>query len=120
MSVKNKTDGKDELDISIGLQLRRLRVLNGGSRQSLAQALGISVAQLTKYEIGVNRVPATRVYGAAKLFKVPLDYFFPEFETGPNSANSEITLHIIKCITEIKDENIRKAYRDLGIALSKY
>lgn len=65
-----------ELDRYIGTRIRlRRRVLNI-NQQTLAGHLGVSHQQLQKYESGINRISAARLYAAAAMLDVSVAYFF--------------------------------------------
>ena len=53
------------LDKQIGHRLRALRKEMDRSLASLGHELGISGTQLGKYELGVDRIPASRLFDAA-------------------------------------------------------
>lgn len=46
------------------------------NQQTLASHLGVSYQQLQKYESGINRISAARLYAAAALLDVGVAYFF--------------------------------------------
>ena len=48
----------------------------GLSQTDLAEAVGITFQQVQKYENGKNRISAGRLWQIAKVFKVPVEYFF--------------------------------------------
>lgn len=64
------------LDKIIGRNLQELRALRQLTQQQVAQALGITFQQIQKYESGVNRVSAARLYELHLYFNVPLERFF--------------------------------------------
>lgn len=66
-----------ELDVQIGAHIKLLRLERKLSRQKLAQVLGVSFQQIQKYEQGVNRVSAGRLYKITEFFNVPITFFFP-------------------------------------------
>lgn len=63
------------LDITIARKLRDARVKAGLSQHIVAEELGISFQQLQKYESGINRITASRLFQAAALLSVPIAYF---------------------------------------------
>ena len=65
-----------EVDHHVGRRLRARRSEMGMSQEKLAAALGISFQQVQKYEIGVNRVAAGRLWDMAKALEVDVEYFF--------------------------------------------
>jgi transcriptional regulator with XRE-family HTH domain len=48
----------------------------GVTQQQLAQAVGIKFQQIQKYETGMNRVSASRLWEIADMLAVPVAYFF--------------------------------------------
>lgn len=63
------------LDKQIGSRLRALREKKDRSLASLGQELGISGTQLGKYELGVDRIPASRLFDAAFFLGKGYGYF---------------------------------------------
>lgn len=65
---------------------RKLRKL---SQTALATELGVTFQQIRKYEKGINRVGAARLYEIAAFFKVPIQALFPaEGEAGDCERSS--------------------------------
>lgn len=81
-----KLKGKaTSLDEHVGYRLRLRRSLLGISQERLASSVGITFQQMQKYERGVNRVSAGRLFEFSKLLAIPLTYFFDEY-IGPDKA----------------------------------
>ena len=51
-----------DIDCHIGARLRQLRIMNGLTQQMLADLIGVTYQQAHKYETGVNRIAAGRLY----------------------------------------------------------
>lgn len=64
------------IDRHVGAQVRRLRLARDMAQAELGRRLGVSFTQVQKYERGVNRVSATRLFEIAKLFDVSIGSFF--------------------------------------------
>ena len=64
------------LDHVVGNNIRRRRRELGFSQDTLAKALGISSQQVHKFEKGVNRVSAVRLYKLSQLLRMPMELFF--------------------------------------------
>ena len=60
------------------------RALLGISQEKLAEAVGITFQQIQKYERGVNRVSASRLFHIGEVLDVPVSYFYSEYG-GPKS-----------------------------------
>lgn len=54
-----------DIDVYIGKKLRYMRELRGLSQETLGKKLGIAFQQIQKYEKGVNRISASRLYLAS-------------------------------------------------------
>jgi transcriptional regulator with XRE-family HTH domain len=68
----------DPVDIHVGARARTRRILLGKSQEAVSTLLGISFQQLQKYENGVNRISASRLYDLAHILRVPISFFFDE------------------------------------------
>lgn len=60
----------------IGTRLKLIRKKSGLSRRKVGDLVGVSLQQIQKYEHGVNRISALRLYHFSKIFNVPISYFF--------------------------------------------
>lgn len=70
----------DDIDIYIGARLRFWRrILNIDSKQ-LARKLQITSQQLQKYEKGVNRISAGRLYKISQELQIPITYFYQDID----------------------------------------
>ena len=72
----------NEKDLYIGKKLRERRLELRLKQIDLAKALGLTSQQIFKYENGIDRVPASRLYEFSRLLSVPLSFFFEEDEAG--------------------------------------
>lgn len=105
----------------VGRRIRQRRLELGLSQSELAAALGISFQQIQKYENGINRVSAGRLYDAAQRLGVILDYFFegagspPEGQPTPEllSENDKQVIALVRGFTQISDAGTRAAVTSL-------
>lgn len=67
------------VDEHVGSRLRKRRVLRGWSQEKLAKAVDVTFQQVQKYEKGMNRISASRLYQFSQVLNVPISYFFDEF-----------------------------------------
>ena len=56
-----------EIDVHVGLRMRRRREALGISQGRLGRHLGLTFSQIQKYEKGTNRIGAGRLYQIASL-----------------------------------------------------
>ncbi len=68
------------VDIHVGKRLRLRRTLLGMSQESVGSAIGVTFQQIQKYERGINRMGASRLFDFAKALGVNVSYFFEGYE----------------------------------------
>ena len=59
-----------EVDAFVGAQLKILRKTAGYSQTGLANKVGVTFQQIQKYERGMNRIGASRLWEFCKVFDV--------------------------------------------------
>ncbi len=122
------------IDIHVGSRVRLRRNLLGLSQEKLGEAVGLSFQQIQKYESGVNRMGASRLYALSHVLDVPVAFFFedmpPEISRkggkpipGPAERNQEAfladlrarpeILELVRAYYRINDPNVRKRLYDL-------
>ena len=67
---------KHPVDVHVGKRIRHRRWMVGMTQQQLAEKVGIKFQQIQKYETGMNRVSASRLWDIAEAMTVPVSYFF--------------------------------------------
>ena len=130
------------IDVHVGTRVRLRRTLLGMSQEKLGEALGLTFQQIQKYERGVNRIGASRLFDLARVLDVPIGFFFDDMsaELGGNAANrargaafgfaegqegfEDDTLHrretleLVRAYYRITDPSVRKRVFDLIKTLS--
>jgi transcriptional regulator with XRE-family HTH domain len=66
------------IDVHVGSRIRLRRTLMGMSQERLGESLGLTFQQVQKYERGVNRVGASRLYDLSRVLDVPISFFFDD------------------------------------------
>ncbi len=79
----------DHIDQLVSKRLKMRRMILGLSQQELGEAVDVSIQQVQKYEKATNRISCGRLYGFAKVLKVPISYFFDQNEEN-NSVMSNV------------------------------
>ena len=79
---------KHPVDSHVGQRIRQRRWMSGMTQQQLAEKVGIKFQQIQKYETGMNRVSASRLFDVAQALDVPVAFFF-EGLGGTSSAAPE-------------------------------
>jgi transcriptional regulator with XRE-family HTH domain len=78
----DKESRPSPIDIHVGSRIRLRRTLLGMSQERLGDALGLTFQQVQKYERGVNRVGASRLFDISRVLDVPISYFFEDMPEG--------------------------------------
>ncbi|MEM6310311.1 MAG: helix-turn-helix transcriptional regulator [Pseudomonadota bacterium] len=97
------------VDVHVGKKIKQMRALRRLSQTDVAQKLNLSFQQIQKYEIGSNRVAASRLYELSKIFGVPTSYFFdglPEEGQAANT-NKDLNFQILDAVSSIKDDAVK-------------
>lgn len=71
---------KHPVDVHVGQRVRQRRWMLGMTQQQLGEAVGIKFQQIQKYETGMNRVSASRLWDIAAALDVPVGFFFEGIE----------------------------------------
>ncbi len=129
------------IDVHVGTRIRLRRTLMGMSQERLGEALGLTFQQVQKYERGVNRVGASRLFDLSRVLDVPISFFFddmPEPLTnvygsqpggvrasrpagfadaqdgfGDDTMNRRETLELVRAYYKITDSSVRKRVFEL-------
>ncbi len=124
------------VDTHVGSRVRLRRMLLGMSQERLGESMGLTFQQVQKYEKGVNRIGASRLFQISKILDVPVQFFFEEAPhvgdrhhargmAEPESEafileflNSREGLELNRAFVKIADPKVRKSVVDLVRALS--
>ena len=115
------------VDKSVGLRIRLLRTQKGVAQTKLAEALGLTFQQIQKYEQGVNRVSASKLYQIANVLDVDVAYFFSDLarmSTGETedgldlSALTQLDLSILRRLLAMKNTRIKRHLLNLLVAFA--
>ena len=71
---------KHPVDVHVGKRIRHRRWMVGMTQQQLAEKVGIKFQQIQKYETGMNRVSASRLWDIANSTDVTIGFFFEGLE----------------------------------------
>ena len=127
------------IDVHVGSRIRLRRTLMGMSQERLGEALGLTFQQVQKYERGVNRVGASRLFDLSRVLDVPISFFFDDmpdqltashgapprsaysgfaeqqqgFGGGDDALNRRETLELVRAYYRITDTTVRKRVFEL-------
>jgi transcriptional regulator with XRE-family HTH domain len=67
---------KHPVDVHVGKRVRHRRWMVGMTQQQLAEKVGIKFQQIQKYETGMNRISASRLWDISDALGVSISFFF--------------------------------------------
>lgn len=70
------------IDHHVANRVRSRRIALGLTQIELAKMLGLSFQQIQKYEAGISRMSAGRLFELSRVLACPTDYFFDGLEGG--------------------------------------
>lgn len=82
---------KHPVDVHVGKRLRHRRWMVAMTQQQLAEQVGIKFQQIQKYETGMNRVSASRLWDISEVLDVPVSFFFEGINESQDAADSAKT-----------------------------
>ena len=133
----DKESRASPIDTHVGARIRLRRTLMGMSQERLGEALGLTFQQVQKYERGVNRIGASRLFDLARVLDVPIGFFFDDMPDGMGGTTSALprrtsagfadsqdsfeddtlhrreTLELVRAYYRITDPAVRKRVFDL-------
>lgn len=117
------------VDVHVGGRVRLRRMLLGMSQEKLGEHLGLTFQQIQKYEKGINRIGASRLFDLSQVLGVPVQFFYEELALGGGDAagfaerpaesyaaeflGSREGLELNKAFARISDPRVRRSIVDL-------
>ena len=112
-----------ETDRYVGGRIRERRVMLGLSQQQMADMIGVTYQQTHKYERGINRISAGRLYEIAQVLRVPLSYFFEGLgdrpDAGAPGVRQRMCLELARNFAQITNERHQEALSQLARTLAQ-
>lgn len=116
--VVNRATDTDRI---VGARIRERRVMLGLSQQQMADMIGVTYQQAHKYERGINRISAGRLYEIALALNVPINFFFERIDPSRNtelSPRQRMCLEVARNFSLIPNERLQEALSQLTRALT--
>ena len=66
------------MDVHVGARIKLRRTQMGLSQEKLGDAVNLTFQQIQKYERGVNRVGASRLFDLSVVLNVPVGFFYDD------------------------------------------
>ncbi len=122
------------VDAHVGHRVRLRRMLIGMSQERLGELLGLTFQQVQKYEKGINRIGAGRLFEVAGILGVPISFFYEDVSDSSKVMGfaeddepppvmeflaSGEGLQLSLAFMRIKDMKVRRRILDLVRSLSE-
>lgn len=113
----------EDIDKWVGTRIGELRREAGLSQSALASSLDLSFQQIQKYEAGLNRVSAARLYQLSQRFGCEVSDFFPAAEQINRPAKARAGCDdqqraLAAAFPRIADASLRRSVVDIVEALA--
>lgn len=109
-------------DRHVGARIRERRLMLGLSQQQLASMIGVTYQQAHKYERGLNRISAGRLFEIATVLAVPVSWFFEGLNDDgaaqPLSVRQRMCLELARNFAMIDNEKHQEALSQMARALA--
>jgi transcriptional regulator with XRE-family HTH domain len=109
------------VDDYVGMRIRERRIMLGLTQHELAELIGVTYQQVHKYECGINRMTAGRLYEIARELNAPIEYFYEGFGKvkPPQPFSHQRMLHdVLRHFGEIQNERHQDALSQLTRTLA--
>lgn len=110
-----------DIDRHVGARVRERRIMLGFTQQQLADLIGVTYQQAHKYERGINRISAGRLFEIAHVLSVPVNYFFEGLEGEASrsiSPRERMCLELARNFAQIPNERHQEALSQLARVLA--
>ena len=115
------------VDVHVGTRVRLRRMLLGMSQEKLGEHLGLTFQQIQKYEKGINRIGASRLFDLSRVLAVPVQFFYEELPVSDGAGgfaeqpegyaveflSSREGLELNKAFARITDPRVRRSIVEL-------
>jgi transcriptional regulator with XRE-family HTH domain len=124
MTVQNvaRRHRAQDADRHVGARLRERRIMLGMTQHQLAELVGVTYQQEHKYEKGINRIAAGRLYEMARVLGVEVSHFYEGLEGDRNFApttQQRLLLELTRNFVNITNHRHREALAALARALAE-
>lgn len=109
------------VDRHVGQRIRDRRVMLGLSQHQMAEMIGVTYQQAHKYERGINRISAGRLYEISRALNVPITFFYDGLdgiEDDNGSSRQRMCLELARNFASISNEKHQEALSQLARALA--
>jgi transcriptional regulator with XRE-family HTH domain len=105
----------------VGQRIRERRTMLGLTQQQLAEMIGVTYQQAHKYERGINRVSAGRLFEIARVLGVDIGFFYEGLNNEDSRLNERqrMCLDLARNFTRISNDRHQEAVSQLCRVLAE-
>jgi transcriptional regulator with XRE-family HTH domain len=121
MAKRMRGQSTAALDDHVGERIRERRIMLGLTQQQLAEMIGVTYQQAHKYERGINRISAGRLFEIARALSAPITYFYDgigEQGTRQIMPHQRMLLELARNFVEIRNEKHQEAVSQIARVLA--
>src|SRR5262249_52273130 len=110
-----------DIDRHVGARIRERRIMLGFTQQQLADLIGVTYQQAHKYERGINRVSAGRLFEVPQVLSVPVNCFCDGLADGGGrgiSPRERMCLEVARDFAQSPNERHQEALSQLARVLA--
>ena len=110
-----------DIDRYVGSRMRERRIMLGLTQQQMAELIGVTYQQAHKYEKGINRIAAGRLFTIAQALGVDVGYFFDGMDserTFKPTPQQRMLLELARNFINMPSRKHQEAMCSLARALS--
>jgi transcriptional regulator with XRE-family HTH domain len=111
-----------EIEQHVGSRIRQRRIMMGLTQQQLADLIGVTYQQAHKYERGINRVSAGRLFEIARVLGVMVGHFYEGLDQPEEkqiTSRQRMSLELARNFAMISNAKHQEALTHLARALAQ-
>ena len=113
-----------DVDRHVGTRMRERRIMLGLTQQQMAELIGVTYQQAHKYEKGVNRIAAGRLFTIAQALGVEIGYFYEGMsetpEAGAATPQQRLLLELARSFMALPSRKHQEAICNLARVLANH
>jgi transcriptional regulator with XRE-family HTH domain len=111
----------NSIDRHVGMRIRERRIMLGLSQQQMADMIGVTYQQAHKYERGINRISAGRLFEISRVLNVPISFFYEGLDGVEDESSNQrqrMCLELARNFSTISNQKHQEALSQLARALA--
>ena len=109
------------IDRHVGARIRERRIMLGLSQHQMEEMIGVTYLEANKYERGINRISAGRLFEITRVLNVPITYFFEGLDSTEDETmnpRQRMCLELARNFASISNQRHQEALSQLARALA--